>query len=186
VLNAAALCGDINTFDHLVDRGAIPSRSNALHNAARCEDPAKAVAMIIHLIEKHHLDPNVDDECNGLNELVGVGYRTPGNPLNYAIGKSNIAAVEVLLKYGADASNSLHTAIYEQQGPALKLLLEGGGRSTESLGIAITEDFLEGAELCLQYGANPANGELYEEELRQTGAYDDMTSEMRKLLDEWK
>ena len=103
VLNKAAALGDVEPFDHLVSRGADPSRSVALHMATRCEDPAKTVAMITHLIEQYHFDVNNnDDTCNGLwNKGLGGGLGE-GVPLNGALVWDNLAAVEVLLKYGAD------------------------------------------------------------------------------------
>jgi hypothetical protein len=52
VLNNAATLGDIDLFDYLVSRGADPSKSIALHAAARCPDPVKTKAMILHLVDK--------------------------------------------------------------------------------------------------------------------------------------
>ena len=191
VLNVAAHRGDIDIFDHLVARGADPSRSNALHYAATCKDALKANAMITHLIEKYHLDPNASDSCGGLNELLdlpgGLGdpYR---NPLDYAVSRGNLPAAEALLKFGADPSNSIYEAIEEYQAPAVKILLEAGADYSKSFPRAVTTNFLEGAELCLQYGADPADGERYDKELADDPhcKYDGMTPEMRKLLDEWK
>ena len=191
VLNVAAHHGDIDLFDHLVARGADPSRSNALHYAASCKNAVKATAMITHLIETHHLDPNASDSCGGLNELLdlpgGLGdpYR---NPLDYAVSGGNLPAVEALLKFGADPSNFIDEAIEEKQAPAVKILLEAGADCSKSFPRAVTTDFLEGAELCLQYGADPADGERYGKELADDPhcMYKGMTPEMRKLLDEWK
>jgi hypothetical protein len=164
VLNTAAIHGDIELFDDLVARGAESSGGNALHKAALCKEPLKTVAMITHLIEKHHRDPNADDSCGGLNELVGWDVCT-GNPHNYAVCRSNIPAAEVLLKYGANPPNSLPTAVGKRQAPAVKLLLEAGAEILYSLGLAVTQNFIEGAELCLQYGGDPADGELRDKEL---------------------
>lgn len=191
VLNVAAHRGDIDIFDHLVARGADPSRSNALHYAATCKDAVKAAAMITHLIETYHLDPNASDSCGGLNELANL----PGSfgascwdPLNHAVSKGNFPAAEALLKFGADPSNSIHEAIEQEQGPAVKFLLEAGADCSKGLHKAVTQDFLEGAELCLQYGADPADAERHDKELADDpeGLYKGMTPEMKKLLDEWK
>jgi ankyrin repeat protein len=105
VLNVAAHHGDTDLFDHLVARGADPSRSNALHYAASCKDAVKATAMITHLIETYHLDPNASDSCGGLNELANLpgGFGDPyRDPLNHAVSKGNLPAVEALLNFGAD------------------------------------------------------------------------------------
>jgi hypothetical protein len=50
-------------------------------------------------------------------------------------------------------------AIEEEQAPALKILLEAGADCSKGLPGAVTQNFLEGAELCLQYSADPADGE---------------------------
>jgi hypothetical protein len=71
VLNKAAAQGNIEMFDHLVGRGADPSRSITLHTATQCEDPVKTVAMITHLIEKYRFDVNADEECGGLRSSFG-------------------------------------------------------------------------------------------------------------------
>jgi ankyrin repeat protein len=187
VLNTAALHGDIDLFDHLVSRGADPSRSNALHHAALCKDSGKAIEMISHLIEKHNFDLEAEDGCGGLQELAGWAVDDPyGSPLNYAACRGNIQAMEALLKYGADPSKSLSMAMNHKQGPVVKFLLEAGAKDTESFGIAVTEDYLEGAELCLQHGADPADGEMYDKETLQIAEYDGMSADMRKLLDDWK
>jgi len=100
VLNEAAASGDIALFDHLVARGAKPSRSNALHFATRCHDANKVVAMISHLIKKCDLDVNADTSCGGLNEFLEF-EPSPGSPLNHAVIASNAAAADALLRYGA-------------------------------------------------------------------------------------
>jgi ankyrin repeat protein len=191
VLNVAAYHGDIDLFDHLVARGAAPSRSNALHYAASCKNAVKATAMITHLIETYHFDPNASDSCGGLNELLDL----PGGlgdderyPLDFAVSGGTLPAVEALLKFGADPSNSIREAIEEKQATAVKILLEAGADCSKSFPRAVTKNFLEGAELCLQYGADPADAEHHDKELAEDPhcMYEGMTPEMRKLLDEWK
>lgn len=56
VLSRVAAKGDIAFFDHLVSRGADPSRSFALHCASKNTDTTGAVAMIRHLLDKYNLD----------------------------------------------------------------------------------------------------------------------------------
>lgn len=161
VLNAAAARGDIDTFDYLVSRGAQPSRSIALHTATKCKDPSKTIAIITHLIEKYHLDPNADDTCNGLVNTV-TPHLSDGPPLNWAVVWNNIPAVELLLKHGADPSmgNTLIVALLAQQKfeypttPAIELLLEAGADATEGYLLAVQNDNLEAAEICLKYGAD--------------------------------
>ena len=198
MLNVAAHHGDIDLFDHLVARGADPSRSNALHYAASCKDAVKANAMITHLIETYHLDPNASDSCGGLNDFVNMpgGLGPPcWNPLDHAVSNGNFLAAEALLKFGADPSNSIYEAIEQEQGPAVKFLLEAGADCSKGLHRAVIRDFLEGAELCLQYGADPADAERHDKELVDEPEdyglppclrYKGMAPEMRKLLDEWK
>jgi hypothetical protein len=181
VLNQAAAVGDIELFDHLVARGAKPSRSNALHKAACSKN---APAMITHLIEKYNLDVNADDGCGGVNELVE--WHTTGSPLNYAASRSNIPAIETLLKYGANIGGAYQFAIKNKNTPTVKLFLDSGVDPSECLGSAIINDHLEAARLCLEYGGDIAVGEAHEKMVAGIGGVNTvMGSEMRKLLDEW-
>lgn len=109
ILNEAAASGDIDFFDHLVARGAIPSWSNALHHASRCSDSVKVVAMIRHLVKKYDLDVNADPSCGGLNELVEI-EGSPGPPLNYAVTAFNLPAANTLLECGAKIGNAKRLA----------------------------------------------------------------------------
>lgn len=183
VLNKAAGRGDIELFDQLVARGAKPSRSIALHNAACSQN---AGAMITHLIEKYDFDVNADDGCGGLNELVQWNV-TPKFPLSYAASMSNLPAIETLLKYGALVGEAWSYAIKHKNASVLKLLLDAGADASKSLAVAITKDYLEGARLCLEYGGDIAAGEVRDKMVAGFGdSYTGMSSEMRKLLDEWK
>lgn len=183
MLNQAAGSGDISLFDYLVSRGAKADHSNALHNASRSDN---AAAMITHLIETYKLDVNASDSCGGLNQLVEWDV-TPRYPLKYAIYYSNTPAVEVLIKYGAEIGGACGTAIMEKNAPALRLLLEAGGDASEALGSAIHKDYLEGAEISLEYGGEIAVGEEHNRFVASLGGrYSGMSSEMRKLLDQWK
>jgi hypothetical protein len=130
VLNAAAALGDIETFGHLVMRGANPSRSIALHKATRCKDPALTVAMITHLVEKYYFDVNADDKCGGLRYFGGLGWDPPEyeSPLQCAINHENVPAIQVLLRYGADPTPSLLSCAIQRGLPlaAVKLFLKAG------------------------------------------------------------
>jgi hypothetical protein len=184
VLNAAAKSGDVDLFDYLVSRGAIPSRSNALHNASQSNN---AAAMITHLVDTYHMDVNASDSCGGLNEVV-KWKTTPVTPLNYAITYSNLPAVETLLKYGATgATSACSIAISKNNIPAVKILLEAGADPSKSLGVAVTKDRLEIATICLERGGDIAVAEERDRFVAAiSGRYHGMSSEMKNLLDQWK
>jgi hypothetical protein len=141
--------------NYLVSRGAKPSQSNALHNAARSSN---AVAMITHLINTYHLDVNASDACGGLNELVRWDI-TPVYPLKNAVSAANLLAAKVLLKYGAENRDACGIAIHKKNTPTLSLLLDAGADSSKTLGDTITNDYLEGAILCLEHTGDIAIGE---------------------------
>ena len=83
--------------------------------------------MISYLIKMHHLDVNGSDQCGGLNELDRCNFTDSlGSPLNYAIKWSNLAAIETLLKCGAEIGGAWVWAIMKENKPALKLLLDAG------------------------------------------------------------
>jgi len=102
VLNNAAASGNIELFDHLVSRGADPTKSIALHHAARCKDPAKTKAMITHLVTRHGFDVEADDNATGLRPLDSlIDYEDWGTPMRFAYLFKNQAAIEALKEYGA-------------------------------------------------------------------------------------
>lgn len=132
------------------------------------------------------MDVNAGDDCGGLNELVKWDV-TPGSPLNYAVTYSNLPAIETLLKYNSDIGSSWGIAIQKQNTPALKILLKAGADASEALGYAITDDYLKGAQLCLEHGADIATGEARDKMVTGFGGmYTGMSTEMRKLIDQWK
>ncbi|CAJ2512183.1 Uu.00g051980.m01.CDS01 [Anthostomella pinea] len=184
VLNNAAALGDAALFDHLVSRGADPSKSIALHHAARCQDAAKTTAMIAHLVDRHHFDVNASDGCGGLRDFFG-DVPDIGSPLNFAVVFKNLAAVEALLERGADTEGKLAvagggasgaaadqdqedghrrypvaTAIgdgYTFRGfvEALRPLLEAGADATVGLRCAVDRNNLDAARLLLDFGGDP-------------------------------
>lgn len=76
--------GDIKLFDHLVARGADPSRSIALHHSTRCADPKMTKAMMSHLVKKYHFDINANENSGGERYFVH-GNLELGPPLHCAI-----------------------------------------------------------------------------------------------------
>lgn len=62
LLNNVAADGDIALFDYLVDRGADPTLSTALHSASACRDPDLSRAMICHLLDKYGMDINSNND----------------------------------------------------------------------------------------------------------------------------
>ena len=154
------------------------------------EVAAKAPAMITHLIVKYHLDVNASDACGGLNELATklIYYPGPGSPLNYAITYSNVPAAKTLLEHGASIGSAWRIAVNGKNKAALQLLLDAGTDPSDALGAAIIEDYLDGVQLCLEYGGDVAKGDLCDKQ-RMTDDptyYKGMSKEVRELLDEWR
>jgi hypothetical protein len=184
ILNEAATLGDIELFDHLVERGAGPSRSIALHRATLCKYPALTTRMITHLVGKYQFDVNADDLCGGLRWFQESGVTNPdsGSPLACAVRCQNAAAVEALLKYGADVDNIwgfprgrapellnnskgsvIRQAVIVGSIPVLKLLLQAGADPSAAYAEAARlnrrkVDRREALQLCLDYGAQPRCG----------------------------
>ena len=155
VLNKIAASGDIELFDHIVSRGADPQRSIALHRASKCRDPEKSVAMIDHLLDKHHMDI----ESKGEDFHTLIDSIDAGTPLNRAVHYRNLAAVKHLLKRGAQPRDAADQAA-GQWGikpflPALGPLLDAGADPDDALEVAVYTDNIEAAEICLKAGADP-------------------------------
>ncbi|KAK6068257.1 hypothetical protein SCUP515_09752 [Seiridium cupressi] len=206
VLNNAAARGDIETFDYLLSQGADPTRSRALHLASRCKDLAKTVAMIHHLIDKHGFGV---DELKDQNEIRRLGHtyqqiRDTGTPLNCAVVNRNMAALQTLLERGANPEGSGHprqapanTAILRWRrlpwDEALEPLFKAGANPSSALIQAVESDNIDGAKICLQYGADLAGVDETEKDRMEENArgdgeipdFDWMSAEMRALLQEW-
>ena len=62
LLNNVAADGNIALFDCLVDRGADPTLSTALHSASACKDPDLSRAMVCHLLDRYGMDINSNSD----------------------------------------------------------------------------------------------------------------------------
>jgi ankyrin repeat protein len=154
VLNRAAGIGNVELFDHLVHRGADPSRSLALHRVSECSDPAKLVAMIDCLLDQYHFDIEADNR-----QFLKTGPRPDfGTPLKVAIYNKNIDAVRHLLKRGADPESGVRRAIGSniilREGwlPALEALLDAGASVDDAFDQAVSVAKVEAARICLNRG----------------------------------
>lgn len=160
LLNKVAADGDIELFDHLVGRGANPLKSIALHSASECQDPAKSRAMVCHLLDKHNMNinSNNDDFRDLFNHLEDTG-----SPLGNAILHRNLAVVHELLGRGAtiDSTSMTYPLSFavEEGGflPALEPLLRAGADPTKALECAVCHKNLAAVQLCLDFGAYPAS-----------------------------
>lgn len=156
VLNKIAASGDIELFDHIVSRGADPQRSIALHRASKCRDPEKSIAMIDHLLDKHHM--NIESKAEDFHTLIDS--LDAGTPLNCAVYYRNLATVKHLLKRGAQPRGS--GAANQAAGrwgthpflPALGPLLDAGADPDGALELVIRTKDIEAVRLCVEAGAD--------------------------------
>jgi ankyrin repeat protein len=159
VLNRVAAQGNVELFDHLVVRGAEPSRSLALHCASECKDPAKTVAMIDHLLDKYHFDIEADNR-----QFLKTGPRSDlGTPLHCAVYHRNIDAVRHLLERGADPESGVRIAIGSKvvirEGwlPALEALRDAGANIDWAFDRTVDAAVVEAAKACLSRGTVSPN-----------------------------
>ena len=157
ILNRIAARGDIQLFNDLVSRGANPQLSIALHRASECQDAATCIAMIDNLMDTHLMDIEADNEVfrDRLDYMPDSG-----TPLDCALYYENIAAINHLLKRGANPKRAVCHSIgmnYWQAEflPALGPLLDAGADPDTALGLAATKDDIEAAAICLSRVANP-------------------------------
>lgn len=158
ILNKIAEEGDIQLFDHIVSRGADPLRSLALHRASKCKDTEKSIAMIDHLLDKHHMD--IEAHTKVLRPTVHFPGDS-GTPLVCAVWYNNIAVVQHLLKRGANPEPAIVLAIGRATAhhgwlPAVGPLLKAGADADCALEAAIDRKNLDAAKLCVAYGADPS------------------------------
>jgi hypothetical protein len=157
LLNKVAKRGDIAYFDHLVARGADPNKSLALHSACECDDQQKAAAMIVHLLDVHHMDIEADNE-----DFRDYFHASPdsGTPLINAVYRQNMPALLALLERGANPKQAIYQSIHHLPGPkswlpAVGPLLDAGANPDWAFEHAVDNLNFGAARLCLAKGANP-------------------------------
>lgn len=166
VLNNVAANGDVALFNHLVDRGANPHRSLALHYTSKCADSSKAVAMLSNLLDKHGMNINADtdDLRNFFHDA-----QDSGTPLCSAVFHKSMAVIEELLRRGASpemcgatghppASKAIGNILFEGFFPALGPLLKAGADPGSALETAVRGGKIDAINVCLVYGANVDKG----------------------------
>ncbi|KAK6432575.1 hypothetical protein LTR95_011253 [Oleoguttula sp. CCFEE 5521] len=173
VLDNIAAAGDVRLFDHMVSRGADPSRSLALHAATRCQDAGLTITMIDYLIDQHHmsLEGNSESLRDYMHSEPGAG-----TPIHSAIANGNLAALQHLVKRGADMSRPAFRSITNlaigemgpQEGflPALGPLLDAGADMDTAVWYPSIRNNVEAHKICHDRG-----GDL-EEALQQVDALD--------------
>ena len=161
LLNNIVASGDIDLFDHLVHRGADTSLCTALHAASRCTDGKTSIAMVCHLLDKHNMDINRNND--DLRHFFHDSQDS-GSPLYSAIIHKNLPVVHELLTSGAkvndDPACSLVGYYAARPGgflPSLEPLLRAGADATEVLQQAVMVTMnTDAAKVCLQFGEDPA------------------------------
>ncbi|KAI5359903.1 putative ankyrin repeat-containing domain superfamily [Septoria linicola] len=206
VLSNVAAKGDIELFDHLVDRGADPARSLALHYVSKCKDEEKALSMLSHLLDVHEMDIHADTD--DLRDFFHDA-EDAGTPLCTAIYRQNLAVVQELLSRGADPNrygDSGHPPLSKAAGdvlnpgfpPALEPLFKAGAEPQIALECAVRERNVDAAKICLLHGADAPLGLAIAREVEEA-RLNDMISEptarderlrqksdaMIKLLEDW-
>jgi hypothetical protein len=176
LLNNVSANGDIAFFDHLVARGAEPHRSLALHSVSRCKDPTKTKAMINHLLDIYHMPIEANNE--DLREYFHASGDS-GTPLNCAIHRKNIPAIQMLLDRGANPEKAIDQTIdglfTESWVPALSLLLDAGADSNYAFEHAVDRLNFEAAKMCLQKGADPTRvlrKQQFKADKKASGSFD--------------
>jgi len=154
VLNNVAQLGDVELFAHLVNRGADPQRSLALHAVAMCRDPEKAKAMIDHLLDVHHMDL----EAHNRALRKHMFRHDSGTPARCAVHHRNLDTLSHLLRRGADPERAIDYAVgnflYRKFLPAVGLLIDAGANADRALGQAAKNKDIEAAKICLAHGAD--------------------------------
>lgn len=182
VLNRASRLGYIKMFDHLVSRGADPTRSIALHEACFCKSASRAVAMITHLVQNHNFDVNGTSEPEGVRKVCWNPAIFEGAPLGWAVYRENLlgsgddTVVEALLALGAEPGDATELAAICGTMTALETLIKAGGSATDALACAVINNKVDAARLCLRYGADRNEVEGTER----------MSEEMKELLETHK
>jgi hypothetical protein len=103
LLNNVAASGNIDLFDHLVSHGAQTSLCTALHSASLCTDAETSRAMVRHLLDKHNMDINQNND--DLRYFFRDSQDT-GSPLCSALRHESLVIVRELLKRGAKVNSA--------------------------------------------------------------------------------
>lgn len=157
LLNRVTADGNIDLFDHLVGRGADVSLSTALQSASECDDHGKSITMIRHLLDKHLMNINRNNE--DFREFFHEAD-DKGSPLCSAIINRNLAAVLELLERGASPSFPAKypvTYAVSEDGfvPALEPLLCAGNDPNAALKQAVFFQNFDAVKICLEFYADP-------------------------------
>jgi ankyrin repeat protein len=159
LINRVAADGNIDLFDHIVGRGADALLSTALHSASACKDPVLPKTMICHLLDKHGMaiNSNNDDFRDFIHDADDRG-----SPLCSAILNRNLAVLHELSKRGANPifpdQYPISYAVREDGFlPALEPLLDAGVDPDTALETAVIHQNIEAAKICLEFGADHAH-----------------------------
>jgi len=95
ILQSAAQCGNLESFDILIEHGAIFSNGSLVHAAVK----GGSLEMIIHVLELGGC-VNEQDSFNTMG--CGASWGSCGLPLLRAIGDGKTEVVRLLLEKGAD------------------------------------------------------------------------------------
>ncbi|KAL9105203.1 MAG: hypothetical protein Q9227_009575 [Pyrenula ochraceoflavens] len=135
-LQAAAKCGNIESFDLLLAHGAALQNAAALHAAVEGGN----IDMVRHVLK---IGGNVDER----DSLKTMGYYFCGTPLYRAIMKRRFDLVKILLEYGAavrikgrNEKTPLELAMEEGLSEELGNLIEATAKSKESLATALPRE----------------------------------------------
>lgn len=113
--------------------------------------------MIDNLLDKHHMDIEADNDV--FRDRIDY-MQDSGTPLNCALYYENIAAINHLLKRGANPKSAVTQSIgmcywRGEFLPALGPILDAGADPDAALELAATRDDIKAAAICLSRGANP-------------------------------
>lgn len=112
--------------------------------------------MIDNLLDKHHMDIEADNDV--FRDRIDY-MQDSGTPLNCALYYENIAAINHLLKRGANPKSAVTQSIgmcywRGEFLPALGPILDAGADPDAALELAATRDDIKAAAICLSRGAN--------------------------------
>jgi hypothetical protein len=115
--------------------------------------------MIVHLLDVHHMNIEVDNE--DFRDYFHAAYDS-GTPLSCAVYRQNMPALLSLLKRGANPEKAIYRSIYHGLGghskgwpPAVGPLLDAGANPDWAFDYAVDNLKFSAARLCLTKGANP-------------------------------